>query len=73
MTYMAQELRIGAMVRALHGIDLDNPTARAAAYVRANIDPEDIQKFDAIAARVESIRRVAMADAADQDSQRSAA
>ena len=37
MTYMAQELRIGAMVRALHGIDLDNPTARAAAYVRANI------------------------------------
>ena len=32
----SDELRIGAMVRALHGIDLDNPTARAAAYVRAN-------------------------------------
>lgn len=58
------ELAIGAMRRALQPLSpqqLDHPSARHCAYLRATIPPRNILRFDAAARKVETIRRKAMA------------
>ena len=48
---------VACMARALRGVDLDNRSARAAAYIGVDIDPEDIDRLDTRAIASETVRR----------------
>ena len=48
---------VACMARSLRGVDLDNRSARAAAYIGVDIDPEDIDRLDTRAVASETVRR----------------
>lgn len=57
MSRLADVYLITVMSRALHGVDLDNPGVRAAAYIGADIDLADSERLDRYAREAEMRRR----------------